>query len=298
VLEYRRDVRTLVRERTSVRTYKPEPIPPAARSALETACRQLATGPLGTGCRFLLLDRTAAGGPTGAERLGTYGVIRGASTYLAGAASRGPCALLDFGYLFELLILRATDLGLGTCWLGGTFRRSDFDRALRLREDEILPAVSPVGMPAGRRSLLDHAFRIGAGSRSRRPWESLYFNGGGKVLSPGHLPDSHRDALEMLRLAPSASNRQPWRGLLAGRELHLFLHRTPGYRRAGAVDLQQMDIGIAMAHFELALRAADPAEAAGGRWLCLPELPGEAQRSREVSTFQNLEYVVSWRAKG
>ena len=36
----------------------------------------------------------------------------------------------DFGYVFEWLILRATDLGLATCWLGGTFKRGAFGQAV------------------------------------------------------------------------------------------------------------------------------------------------------------------------
>ncbi|MBN1836136.1 MAG: hypothetical protein JW820_09825, partial [Spirochaetales bacterium] len=116
----------------------------------------------------------------------------------------------------------------------------------------------------------------------------------------------YREALESLRLAPSASNRQPWRGLLSGtqrlgRELHLFLCRTPGYRQAGAIDLQRMDMGIAMAHFQLGLEAAAPAEAGRGRWQVLapePRLPEFHPPGPARSSFQNLEYVVSWRPDG
>ena len=284
MLEYRRDARILMRERTSIRTFRPGPLPADRRRLLEEACSALREGPLGTPCRFLLLDRGAARSSPGGERLGTYGVIRGASTYLAGAAAPGPFALPDFGYLFELLVLKATELGLGTCWLGGTFRRGDFARALQLEDHEMLPAVSPVGLPARRRSLLDRLFRLGAGSSSRRPWDTLFLDDRGRPLSPGQLPRHRREALEMLRLAPSASNRQPWRVLAAGEQVHLYLQRTPGYHRAGGMDLQRLDIGIALAHFELALRAAEPGKAGRGRW-----------EHRGASPFHNLEYMVSWR---
>ena len=58
--------------------------------------------------------------------------------------------------------------------------------------------------------------------------------------------------IEMVRLAPSASNKQPWRIVKSGTGLHFFLSRTPGYGGyAKAVDMQRIDMGIAMAHFEL-----------------------------------------------
>jgi hypothetical protein len=57
--------------------------------------------------------------------------------------------------------------------------------------------------------------------------------------------------LEMVRLAPSASNRQPWRVVMNEKGFHLYLARTFGY---GAlfrdIDLQRIDMGIAMFHFE------------------------------------------------
>jgi len=34
--------------------------------------------------------------------------------------------LENFGYRMELIVLHATDLELGTCWLGGTFFTQQF----------------------------------------------------------------------------------------------------------------------------------------------------------------------------
>jgi hypothetical protein len=288
---------SLIQRRSSVRSFRPEALPDESRTALVEACRRLRAGPLGTACRFRLLDRRA-GAPGSAEqregaprdsgeRLGTYGVVRGAPAYLIGAAAEGPFCLPDFGYLFELLVLRATDLGLGTCWLGGTFRRGDFARALGLEEREVLPAVSPVGIPAGRRGLVDRVFRLAAGSKARRPWDELFFDASGRPLEPGQEAEPFRTALEMVRLAPSASNRQPWRLVRDSGATYFFLRRTPGYARAAGADLQKLDMGIAMAHFELALRARTPGGADGAGWALAPRPPG----------FHNLEYVVSWQAK-
>jgi len=61
----------------------------------------------------------------------------------------------------------------------------------------------------------------------------------------------------MVRLAPSASNKQPWRILRQGNAWHLYLRRTPGYGGGlvslflARADLQRVDMGIAICHFEL-----------------------------------------------
>jgi nitroreductase len=311
LLEFQTDPRLLIRRRVSVRTYSPTALSEGDRRELEKACGALARGPLGSPCRFRLLEGRP-GAPAG--RLGTYGVVRGARSYLAGAAGAGPHALEDFGYLFELLILKATERGLGTCWLGGTFRRSSFARALELEKGEVLPAVSPVGVPAGSLGAVDRLFRWGARSQHRRPWAQLFFDAATKGPLSFEAAGPYAEALEMVRLAPSAYNRQPWRLLLDGGEVHFYLQRSPGYGAAAGVDLQRLDMGIAMAHFQLSL----PAPAAEGRWRLLEpeaagalaaglraEAPGAAAPAAAASgaaaglraaapAFQKVRYVVSW----
>jgi len=282
-MEFTKSVVELIRSRTSVRDYTSEVIPPETRAELESACSCLVRGPLGTSCRFLLVERDRAGvGPAAA--LGTYGMIRGARTYLAGAARRGPSDQEDYGFLFEQLLLKAADLGLATCWLGGTFTRGGFAAAVGLAADEILPAVSPVGLPPGRRSVWDSAIRTLAGSRRRKPWAELFFDGGFVTPLPAEGAGPYREALEMVRLAPSASNRQPWRLLRRDGAFHFYLSRTPGYGRVAGNDLQRLDIGIAMTHFQLTLTEAG----VSGGWVRrapAPEPPADT------------EYIVSWAAE-
>lgn len=61
--------------------------------------------------------------------------------------------LIALGYSLEKVILYRTSLGLGTVWLGGTFNKGNFAKAVNLKENEILPIVSPVGYEGGKKSL-------------------------------------------------------------------------------------------------------------------------------------------------
>ena len=56
-------------------------------------------------------------------KLGTYGIISGANSFIVGILDKEEKDALEFGYLFEKIVLFATDLGLQTCWLGGTFNK-------------------------------------------------------------------------------------------------------------------------------------------------------------------------------
>jgi nitroreductase len=253
-----RSVIDVIRARCSWRTYDGRPIAADKRRTLEAILADPPAAPFGSRVRLALLD-TNPDQQTQPLRLGTYGVIKGAPSFVAGAVRRGELALEDFGYVFQRVILLATELGLGTCWLGGTFKRDRFGQALAAAEDELVPAVSPVGHAHSRRSLVDSVFRWGAGSKKRRPWPELFFDR--DLASPLSEKDAgpHATPLEMVRIGPSASNKQPWRLVrqTAGDgevRFHLLLRRSPGYRGRFEVDLQRLDMGIAICHFELAAR--------------------------------------------
>ena len=192
--------------------------------------RQNTRGPFGNALRFELVDLTEAERAE-LKSLGTYGVIKGASLFIAGAVTRGARAMEDFGFGMERNILFATTLGLGTCWLGGTLNRAGFARKIGLAPEELMPAISPVGYSAEKRSLTDRAFRFMAKSDKRKPWEDLFFDDrpGNPLVKEN--AGACGQALESVRIGPSASNRQPWRIIREGASCHFFLAAHAGLRQ-------------------------------------------------------------------
>ena len=277
----------LIRQRYSVRRYQKTPIAPAARIELAARLDAIRSGPHGTPARFKLAA-AAAGDSHALRGLGTYGLIRNPAGFIIGAIKASEHALEDFGYLMEQAILEATELGLGTCWLGGNFTQSSFARRIDKAAGEIVPAVSSVGYadPTSRsRDLLRQTAR----SDTRLSWESLFFDGRfGNPLSPAGAGD-YREPLAMLRLAPSASNKQPWRIVRDGPRWHFYCQRTPRYGKGTLIfsllnlaDLQRLDVGIAMCHFELTARQ----QGLEGGWSCAdPGLPAPDK---------NTLYITSW----
>ncbi len=85
--------------------------------------------------------------------------------------------LEDYGYLMEAIILYATSLDLGTCWLGGTFTKSSFARKMKLNGEETMPAVTSIGEYANPERKRQGIASRTAGSDRRLPWETLFFNG-------------------------------------------------------------------------------------------------------------------------
>ena len=256
-------------------------------SALETFASRCALGPLGNQTRFRILP--ASDHDTGnLPRLGTYGFIKDPAAFIIGAIPEYSGALEDFGYSMELLILKATELGIGSCWLGGTFTKSRFSNQMDLLPEEYIPAVTSLGYPADHKAWLDRAARIYAGADRRLPWETLFFRDNWDTPLPEAQVGVFLEPLQLVRLAPSASNKQPWRLLQKDGRWHFYLERTPNYPTPvfgnflGIADLQRIDLGIAMAHFELALEEAG----LDGKWISVNQDINNQGSSRE--------YIISW----
>ena len=281
-------VTELIKQRTSWRSYEARPLEETVRHQLQAFVQQHGEGPLGGRLRFVLVA-AAAGQEDELRGLGTYGFIRNPAGFVVGAMEDTPGGLEDFGYVMERFILRATDLGLGTCWLGGSFTRSSFADRVEAREHELVPAVFSVGHPGRKRGALDRVVRWGAGSHRRRPWSQLFFDGSLSTPLSEEQAGPSAEALEMLRLAPSASNRQPWRVVKQRGEqtFHFLLERNPGYNRnlrmLKLADLPRVDLGIAMCHFELTAREAG----LDGAWQVDPE-------ALSPDLPPGTEYVATW----
>lgn len=262
-----------IQNRYSCRIFQRRPLALRVRQQLERYSRSIDAGPLHTPLRFELI---AADEETNAalRGLGTYGFIRNPAGFIIGAAQAGAYALEDFGYRMEQIILEATRLEVNTCWLGGTFTQSSFATRIGRQEDEIIPAVAAVGY-ASPDSRARDLIRRQARADLRLPWENLFFQETFQQPLTPAAAGAFSLPLEMVRLAPSASNKQPWRIVLQGRRVHFYLERTPNYGKGSLLfnilrlaDLQRVDIGIAMCHFELTAqevglqgfwRQADPA---------------------------------------
>ncbi len=212
-------------------------------------------------------------------KLGTYGFINGTNNFIVGIMGKNKTNPVEFGYLMEKVVLFATGLGFGTCWLGGTFNRSQFESVLNLEENESIGVLIAIGYKKDRQTLFEKAVRYAAKSNQRKPWEELFYLDNLETPLSRNINDPYDKVLEMVRIAPSASNKQPWRIIKQGNYYHVYLCRTPGYG-VMEFDLQMNDIGIAKCHFELSSKECG--------------LEGKWKNIDQVNQFDNLEYITSW----
>ena len=290
MLKFNQPIRNVIQQRFSCREYRREPVSAAKQEQIQTFIEALPPGPFGTHPRFDLLAATGADSKA-LRGLGTYGFIRNPSAFILGAMSSSEYDHEDFGYLMEAIILYATSLGLGTCWLGGTFTKSRFAKKMNLIPGESIPAVTSMGEYAvsgqTRRGITSQV----AGSARRYTWEKLFSNVMLNVPLYRSEAGQYAAVLDMVRLGPSASNKQPWRILNYKQFWRFYLRRTPGYRKdplkrvLDLCDLQRLDMGIAMCHFELMAMELG----LKGKWVVEDNLDKHPNALTE--------YVVSWESQ-
>ncbi len=211
-------------------------------------------------------------------------VIVGTDTYIAGKMRKVPFAEEAFGYTFEKVVLFAETLGLGTTWIAGTMNRDAFERAMSVSADEVMPCVSPLGYPAKKMSLRETMMRRGIKADSRFEFEELFFDGSLEKTLSKDSAGRLSEPLDAVRIAPSAVNKQPWRCICAGDKVHFYEKRSKGYVSEDGWDIQKIDMGIALCHFELAASA------------CGLSVSFELDEP-DIRIPDDMQYIASWKVE-
>ena len=139
-------------------------------------------------------------------------------------------ALTRCGYIGESFILECTALGLGTCWLGSSYKKAVAEENVTLKKGERIAAIIAYG-------------KRGEGyiGRPRRTLASLTGLTQEQLIA---LPEWQQLSLSCARIAPSAVNAQPWEFRVEGDRLRVL-------RTSANFGFGKLDQGIAMLHMEL-----------------------------------------------
>ncbi len=251
------DLIEAIRRRRSTRTYRSGPLSADEKNTLEAAIAQ-AESPFGPLPAMALVVHEMRGGLRG----DTYGMVHGAENFLLMGCGETIDEALSAGYAMERVVLEATRMGLGTCWMAASFKSGTFVPIAGFDVDKPLRIVAPVGSAAERKWVGDRIAGFLAGSRKRKPMEELFFDC--RVGNPLPATNEFAPALELMRLAPSSLNSQPWRAIVESGRIH-FYSRSSNF-------LSMIDCGIGLCHFAIGIADAkvrgafcvDPNGAAAG----------------------------------
>ena len=264
------NVKDIIRKRKSVRTFD-APISDDDKKRLEESFKEL-DNPFGIAVEFRILN-------TEEHKLSSP-VVVGTDCYVGAKVKACPQSEIACGYSFEKFCLFAKSLGIGTVILAGTLNRKNFERAMQLSDGEVMPVVTPVGYPSNKKSVREKLMRKAIKADERQPFEKLFYEDSFAKSLTAERAGQFADALETVRLAPSAVNKQPWRAVVCGNKVHFFKKISKGMV-TDSFDIQKIDIGIALAHFDLTLKESG--------------IKGRFTESKpDFKTDNSVEYIITY----
>lgn len=163
----------------------------------------------------------------GKSIMARYGNFKNVRNYICMVGPDTRDAAIKLGYHGEIIVLKAQETGLNTCWVGMTFKKSKIP--VEIPKGQKLHAVIAIG----------HGTTQGVAHKTKSP----------EQISPDYAtaPEWFRRGIDSVVLAPSAVNAQNIRFRLIG-DHHVKIETV---FHLAARSYNAIDSGIAMAHFQI-----------------------------------------------
>lgn len=222
----------VIEVRRSRRKYLPTPISTDTRNKLEELAKEYSAA-ASIRIEFVWNDGSAFNGLRK-----SYGMFSGVQNYIGLIADKNDIATIEIlGYYGELLLLHAVALGLGTCWVGGSFDRKSCP--FSLSGEEMVICTITLGSTNEQDSFKEKLIRGLVHRKTKTAAEMM--------ASDGPAPDWFMAGMQAVQKAPSAVNRQPVTFTYKDGKV---MAEVENKNDAGSM----LDLGIAKLHFELGAR--------------------------------------------
>jgi nitroreductase len=265
-----------IKKRISTRTFNQVALKPADKKELESFIVENSKGLENEVVNFRIIEKNDADKQMKLD----YGMIKGHNTYILGTAQTTVASRVNYGYLMEKVVLKATEMNLSTCWVG--YFDSTYFNEVHIENGFDIPSIVLVGYSEDRETYIGKTFRFALNASKRYSWDKMFFNYRLKTSLTPEYVKKYSDSLEMVRLAPSSGNTQPWRVFFEDttNEFHFFKKSIS--KRYELRGLHDIDMGIALSHFEL----MSLQNGLSGRWL--------KHAKENVNSIDDLQYIMTW----
>lgn len=167
------DFMDVVAARKSVRSYMDKPVEEEKLSKVLEAARLAPSWANKQCCRYIVVKDKAriqelAGGLNGWLKQAPVIVVACADPKDSGERNSMNYYLVDVGISMQQLVLAATALELGTCWVGA-FDEAKIKKGLEIPENVKVVALTPLGYPADKEGLGSKIRRTAIGAGKRKP---------------------------------------------------------------------------------------------------------------------------------
>lgn len=266
-----------IRHRKSTRSFTPQHLQNYEAFDLNNFIVQNRKGIIDEDLDIRLIETNA---DTGKKLKLNYGIVKNNHTYLMGTANNSPVSRMNYGYLLEKSVLKATSLGLSTCWIG--YFDGDYFSSIGVSCDGNIPAIAIVGYANEKSVVVNKLLRKMVKSTTRKEWKELFFEKDAITSLTQEAAGIYSEVLELLRWAPSAGNTQPWRIIFDKDTQAFHFYKYPVIAIYEKKGLHDVDMGIALAHFDVALKSKEIA----GAW---------SIDNPAIAVPDKWTYMISWK---
>lgn len=201
--------------------------------------------------------------------VGYFGKVIKAPHYFYIVSETKDGYLENSGYFGENVVLKATDLGLGTCWIEVSENETRVKEILNIKKEGDIVGLLAIGYPKNESKVsgifgnraksispltefgypnIDIKYSDEPVSQRKSIEDIVYLKEWGRNTTVEELENRGlADVFYYMRLAPSWGNRQPWRFIIDGGKVVLAVSKDEKVSEKVA----RIEAGIAMLYFEL-----------------------------------------------
>jgi len=176
------DIFDVIKTRKSIRKYINKPVEPEKIERIMTAAQQAPSWRNGQCWKFIVVNN-----PEKKKELirctGTFNrswlgkehaiIVACGNPEQSGVRNDKHYYMVDVAIAMENLVLAATALGLGTCWIGA-FDEEKIKGLLNIPNNYRIIAITPLGYPAKKDSLMGQIAQRVVSSKNRKPLAEVY----------------------------------------------------------------------------------------------------------------------------
>ena len=210
------DLETIIRERHSVRNYLDKEIEEEKVDVINKLISEI-NAKENLNIQFILNDKEIFD-----EFILHYGRLKNCKNYIALIGKNDKLLDEKMGYFGEQIVLKAQELGLNTCWVAGTYKKSSVKA--KINDHEKLVCVIAIG--------------YGKTSGNERKSKTIE-----DVSDSKEYPSWYKRGVEFALLAPTAMNEQKFKFEYMGDDAVKVI--------PGRGVFTKIDLGIVKYHFEL-----------------------------------------------
>jgi nitroreductase len=175
--------------------------------------------------------------------IGNYGKIR-APHYIVATANKKEGYLESVGFALESIVLSLTDMGIGTCFIGGDIRKQLLNNIIPIKNGHEVVIIIAFGYPRDDEAVGKKIIK----SRKRMDITEI---------TSGYVTKSWHHIMDAVRMAPSAMNNQPWRFFINKNIIDIYSLKKNYIFAKHLQEMNRLAVGIALYHLCIAAERFD-----------------------------------------